>query len=157
MKLQTVLALTTATLSVSAGKFLDPTFYAREVAPRESSRIEDYRAAHVGNLTPEQTIVLDDIQAAIPSPADADLPGLENACFKAFEAAECKFLLTGKTAASKMKRDNNLIRRAMCDCSDESDWCDDGFRCSYHQDSCGVYSGCGTLNAYPCDGLCIVQ
>ncbi|KAI2632701.1 hypothetical protein GGS26DRAFT_591140 [Hypomontagnella submonticulosa] len=140
MQLLTALTIFMATLGVNAGQLHDPVFYAREIAPRELSRIEGYRTSNVGKLSPGQTEVLDEIQIAISSPGDADLPGLESACLSAFGAAECKFLLTGKRAASKVKRDAVLGRRAMCDCSDESDWCDDGFRCSYHEQSCGVYS-----------------
>ncbi|RYP20775.1 hypothetical protein DL765_002608 [Monosporascus sp. GIB2] len=157
MQFKTIFSIAaTAALAISGAHagLKDPRVYARDVAPTQLSRIAEYRSQHADGLDDPQKAVLDRIEAVIVESATNDIPALEAACNDAFGAAECKYLLTGK---SKTKRAAVLSARQkpLCECSDESDWCDDGFRCSYQYKQCSVNDGCGTLGWYDCDGLCI--
>ncbi|RYO93067.1 hypothetical protein DL764_008039 [Monosporascus ibericus] len=153
MQFKTILSIAaTAILTISGVEagLQDPRVYARDVAPAQLSRIAEYRSRYAG--------ALDDSQIAVLDRMEADVPALEEACYAAFGAAECRFLLTGKgESEGKARRAFVLAARQkpLCECSDESDWCDDGFRCDYQYKQCSVNDGCGSLGMYDCDGLCI--
>ncbi len=148
----------------SAGQLRDPAVYARDMAPRELTWIREYRAQHGAALGADQEAVLDRIEADVRAAAADDLPGLERACDAAFGRAECKYLLTGRRTGGddgspgggggggggSSSRDRRAAavaaaalgrRGAQCSCSDESDWCDTGFRCGYQADSCNLVPG----------------
>ncbi|RYP56973.1 hypothetical protein DL769_009788 [Monosporascus sp. CRB-8-3] len=157
MQFKTILSITaTATLAISGAHagLQDPQVYKRDVAPTQLYRIVEYRTRHAGALDDSQRAVLDRMEADVVNSATDDVPALEEACDAAFGAAECKYLLTGK---DKSKRAAVLSARqkVLCECSDESDWCDDGFRCDYQYKQCSVNDGCGTFGMYDCNGLCI--
>ncbi|RYP32129.1 hypothetical protein DL767_005365 [Monosporascus sp. MG133] len=161
MQFKTILSIAaTASLAISGvdAGLQDPQVYARDGAPRQLSRIAEYRSRHASALDDSQTAVLDRIEADIVASATDDVPALEEACNAAFGAAECRFLLTGKGVSEGKARRGFVLaarQRVLCECSDESDWCDDGFRCDYQYKQCSVNDGCGTLGLYDCNGLCI--
>ncbi|RYO86323.1 hypothetical protein DL762_004804 [Monosporascus cannonballus] len=158
MQFKTILSITaTATIAISGAHagLQDPRVYARDVAPTQLSRISEYRSQHADGLDDPQMAVLDRIEAVIVESATDDIPALEEACDAAFGAAECKYLLTGKGKGKRAAAVLSARQKPLCECSDESDWCDDGFRCSYQYKQCSVNDGCGTLGWYDCDGLCI--
>ncbi|RYP73914.1 hypothetical protein DL771_003356 [Monosporascus sp. 5C6A] len=161
MQFKTILSIVATTIlaisGVDAG-LQDPRVYARDIAPTQLSRIAEYRAQHADALDDPQRAVLDRMESVIVTFATDDVPALEGACNDAFGAAECKFLLTGKgVSEGKARRAFTLGARqkVLCECSDESDWCDDGWRCDYQYKQCSVNDGCGTLGWYDCNGLCI--
>ncbi|KAI0597346.1 hypothetical protein F4775DRAFT_259469 [Biscogniauxia sp. FL1348] len=159
-----VLALSALASGTSAGTSvqMDAAVYAQKVAPAQLSRVDQFKAAHAGNLTSAQTSFLDDVVAAIGAPALADIPGLEKTCAAVFGDAECATVLAGKTT-SKVRRagfGDMLSRRATaCECSDGSDWCNKGYQCARSGEdgvTCAAQGlGCGTLGLHQCNGLCV--
>ncbi|KAI5923067.1 hypothetical protein F4810DRAFT_710828 [Camillea tinctor] len=166
MQFNAILALAFSTLAAGAATRTsvqqDAAVYAQKIAPAQLSRVSQFKVAHGGNLTSEQTSFLDDVAAAIGAPALADIPGLEEACAAVFGDDECANVLSGKVT-SKVRRagDGNMLNRRApaCECSDGSDWCGSGFQCSRSGENdveCAVGGslGCGSLGLYQCNGLC---
>ncbi|RYP45441.1 hypothetical protein DL768_008209 [Monosporascus sp. mg162] len=155
-----IVAIATLAISGVDAGLQDPGVYARDIAPVQLLRIAEYRSRYAGALDDAQTAVLDRMKADVVALATDDVPALEEACNAAFGAAECRYLLTGKgESEGKARRAFVLASRQkpMCECSDESDWCDDGFRCDYQFNQCAVNDGCGSLGMFACDGFCIVK
>jgi hypothetical protein len=153
---------TMATPTPSTDTYIPADYYATHYAPIQLDRISTYRASHNTTLNPAQSTYLDKLTTVVKEMDTSDLPALRNEGDALFGPAECTYILTGKNSATQTrKRDigsSFLGKRAIeCDCTDEVDFCDDGFYCKYGAYGCVFNHGCGVLWLYVCNGVCTLN
>lgn len=152
-------ALALSTLAIAAPSasdaFVPKDNYVKNVAPVHVQRLSDYVASHK-DLTPDQLAFISKASTAVSTFDTASFPSLKKEIESLFTSADARYIVTGKTAATKSRREetNLLNKRNTCECSTEDSWCSDNTYCKLGADRCAQYTGCGWFDAYLCNGLC---
>ncbi|GIJ92535.1 hypothetical protein Asppvi_001813 [Aspergillus pseudoviridinutans] len=115
------------------------------------THFDQFREQHEP-LNPAQSAVIDKATELAKQGQNLDpnaMDTLKDDAISAFGFKDAKSLLTTLDNKPLQARDNN----EQCGCATQSDWCDSGYHCVFG--GCTqTGSGCGTLDGYPCDGLC---
>jgi hypothetical protein len=141
--IQVFVAATLTASGVNAG-FHDQAVYAKDIAPGQLQRIASYRAEKGGSLSVAQTSVLDKAENIVKNFAVNEIDALKADCDAVFGHEECINVLAGGRVGGEAKR-SLLGKRVLCDCTDEDDYCIEGYHCQYKADNCGFYSKFRTI------------
>jgi hypothetical protein len=150
-----------AIISVASAAGVETLFYAKNFAPVQAARINNYRADHADTLTAEQLAVLDKSLDIIKTQDRSQTAALRSEAEAAFGVAEAAFLLSGRERETASENDavvarRNIGRRARdCTCSTDDNYCSDSKWCKYNHNDCKFNGGCGTLWLEECDGMCV--
>lgn len=151
-------ALSTLAIAAPSKSFIPKDHYLKNIAPIQLQRLSNFASEHKDTLTADQQAFISNATSAVSTFDTSSFDSLRSQADVLFSPADAKYILTGKTAAAKTRRDENDVlsqRFVSCECATESNWCDNNQYCKGGADGCNYApSGCGTLDGYPCDGLC---
>ncbi|KAJ2975008.1 hypothetical protein NQ176_g5755 [Zarea fungicola] len=154
---QAIIAVTLAAAGADA-EVLEKGVYEKIVAPNVLQRIASYRESHGSGLSSAQISILSEAERVVNDFDVENVAALKHACSAVFSEEECLAIMTGPRPPVQQASPGLGRRTNLCSCTDEdpgSD-CPSGFRCQYGAGNCGMFTGCGFLDIYVCNGLCQV-
>ena len=138
----------------NADSFVPKEFYLQNYAPIQLQRLADYTDAHKDTLSAVQLDFFSKAANAISTFDIATLDTIRSEANALFTAEDAAFILTGTTAADKVR--NTLLGvQQSCTCSSADSWCGNNTACKSGYNGCSKTGGCGTLWTRKCDGLCV--
>jgi hypothetical protein len=151
-----VVALGALAIAAPSSTFVEKDHYLKNFAPAVVQRLADFSSEHNNDLTMAQIAYISKATTAISTFNTDDFDSLRDEAKAIFNPADARFILTGDTAATKFRReeDNLMSKRTTCSCSTDSDWCDNDTFCAGGTGCATLPTGCGTFDGYECDGLC---
>ena len=143
-------------------ELVDTAHYKKNIAPSLINRITKFRQENSGTLQPSQNEYLDKIVQKAEAADSSDLSALAQEAEELFGQETVRSVFAGKPNSPKnLARDaassHTLMRRSACECADNSDYCEDAFKCRYKEDNClFIDDSCGFMGWYVCNGLCVL-